>query len=198
MKNVALLVVLMSLSALFIRAEEPATEPIFNGKDLTGWKVPEPNPWWTVADGILIGTSDEKKKGHVLETEKAYQDCIIEAKARWTGSIDSGIFVRKGQKWQCQIGVSRSLKVDMTCSIYAAGSYKVKAKGVDKLLKEGDWNAIKIEAKGDHYKIWLNGEIVVDEDLKGFNEPGPIGLQIHPGVQMKVEFKDFKAVELKK
>ena len=27
---------------------------IFNGKDLTGWKVPKDNIWWTVADGAIV------------------------------------------------------------------------------------------------------------------------------------------------
>ena len=173
-------------------------ESIFNGKDLDGWKVPEVNPWWSVKDGVLVGVEDEKLKGNVLETKKAYQDCVIEAEVKWSGDIDSGIFVRKGQKWQCQIGVSRSLKVDMTCSIYVPkGGYVVKAQNVDKLLKAGDWNKIRIEAKGDHYKIALNGEEVLDADLPGYNEPGPIGLQIHPGVKdMKVEFRNLKAKAL--
>jgi hypothetical protein len=177
---------------------EDELEPIFNGKDLEGWKVPEPNPWWTVKDGVLVGTEDAEMKGNVIETKKEYQDCIVEAEVKWSGDIDSGIFVRKGQKWQCQIGVSRSLKVDMTCSIYVPkGGYVVKAKNVDKLLKAGDWNKIRIEMKGDHYKIWLNGEMVVDQDLPGYNEPGPIGLQLHPKVKdMKVEFRNLKAKAL--
>jgi hypothetical protein len=67
----------------------------------------------------------------------------------------------------------------------------------EKFIKVGEWNAFKIECKGDHYRIWLNGEKVVDADLPGFNAPGPIGLQIHAGLKMKVEFKDLKAAELK-
>jgi len=194
MKQILILLLVATLS--IFAADEPAFEAVFNGKDFTGWKVPATNPWWTIADGVLTGQNDEKMKGNTLETEKAYQDCVIEAQVRWSGEIDSGIFVRKGQKWQCQIGVSRSLKKDMTCSIYAGGKYPIHA-NAEKFIKVGEWNAIKIEAKGDHYRIWLNGEKVVDADLPGYNEPGPIGLQIHAGLKMKVEFKDLKAAELK-
>jgi len=188
-------VMMFTICAAFA-ADEPALEPVFNGKDFTGWKVPATNPWWTIADGVLIGQNDEKMKGNTLETEKEYQDCVIEAQVRWTGEIDSGIFVRKGQKWQCQIGVSRSLKKDMTASVYAGGKYPIHA-NAEKFIKVGEWNAFRIEAKGDHYKIWLNGQLVVDQDLPGYNAPGPIGLQIHAGLKMKVEFKDVKAAELK-
>ncbi len=201
MKTYVLLFALLLCCGAFAEDE---LESIFNGKDLDGWKVPDPNPWWSAKDGVLTGVEDEKLKGNVIETKKEYQDCIIEAEVKWNGDIDSGIFVRKGQKWQCQIGVSRSLKVDMTCSIYVPkgptepkGGYVRKATNVDKLLKAGDWNKIRIECKGDHYKIALNGEVVLDTDLPGYNEPGPIGLQIHPGVKdMKVEFRNLKAKAL--
>jgi hypothetical protein len=166
-------------------------EPLFNGKDLAGWKVPDPNPWWTVKDGVLVGENDEKLKGHSLFTERTFTDVVVEAEVRWSGEIDSGIFLRKG--WQCQIGVSRSLKRDMTCSIYARGKYENQAKGVEALLKKDDWNRIRIEAKGDVFRIFLNGEKVLDVEDRGFPGPGPVGLQIHGGLKMKVEFRSLKA-----
>jgi hypothetical protein len=166
---------------------------IFNGQDLTGWKVPSPNPWWSVVDGVLVGMEDPDGKGNVLETEKEYHNVILETEVRWNGNIDSGIFLRKGQCWQCQVGTSVSLKKDMTCSIYVPkGGYILKAEKAAQVLKLGDWNKIRIEARGDHYKIWLNGEVVLEADLPGYDEPGPIGLQIHQKVKdMKVEFRNM-------
>jgi len=98
-----------------------------------------------------------------------------------------------------QIGVSRSLKVDMTGSIYYKGKYppEARAKGVDKLLKPGDWNTIRMEVKGKTTKVWLNGQHVLTFDCPEEIKPAPIGLQIHPGVVMKVEFKNLKVAELK-
>jgi hypothetical protein len=193
-----LAVTVLSAATLFA-ADEPVLEPLFNGTDFTGWDSPAENPWWTIAGGVLTGQNDAKLKGNTLWTKKSYGDCVVEAQARWSGEIDSGIFVREKGKWQCQIGVSRSLKKDMTCSVYAGGKYPeaLQAKDAEKLIKPGDWNLIRIEAKGDHFKIWLNGQLVVDADFPGYNKPGPIGLQIHPGLKMKVEFKDIKAAELK-
>jgi hypothetical protein len=177
-------------------AADPPLEPIFSGKDLAGWSVPSPNPWWTVAEGILIGQSTVDKKGHVLETKKTYRDVVVECEVRWNGEIDSGIFLRKGQKLQCQIGVSRSLKKDMTCSIYN-GTYKGhEAHGVDKLLKAGDWNKIRFEARGPKFTIALNGHVVLEWESPNYPDAGPIGLQIHPNVAMKVEFRNITAAEL--
>src|SRR2546426_12461780 len=93
--------------------EKTELESIFNGKDLSGWKVPADNKWWKVVDGVLVGENDEAQKGSMLYTEKSYQDLIVEADVRFSGSIDSGIMVRKPEI-QLQIGTSRSLKVDMT------------------------------------------------------------------------------------
>ncbi len=177
-------------------------EPLFNGKDLTGWKVPAENPWWKAVDGVLVGNSDEKKKGNVLYTEKSYKDVVVETEVRFPDDIDSGIFFRKPEL-QVQIGVSRSLKKDMTCSIYAkrkidkGAHYIGVAQGVDKLLKLNEWNTIRTEIRGPVTKVWLNGTHVLTFEAEDFAGEGPIGLQIHPGVVMKVEFKNMKVGELK-
>jgi len=192
-----------SLAVLAMGAadDDQGFQPIFNGKDLSGWKVPTPNPWWEVKDGILVGHSDPndpKKKGDVLYTEKSYKDVILDADCRWNGEIDSGFFFRKPDL-QVQIGISRSLKKDMTGSLYGKDKYAGKeAKGVDKALKLGDWNHFKVEVKGNRWQVWLNGTEVLDwTDTKNlYKDAGPIGLQIHPGLEMKVEFKDLKVKEL--
>jgi hypothetical protein len=171
-------------------------EPLFNGKDLTGFKVPEPNPWWKVVDGVLVGESDPAKKGHVLYTEKPYANFALEAEVRFPDDIDSG-FMYGSPQLQVQLGVSRSLKKDMTASIYYKGKYLGQAQGVDKLLKLGEWNKIRIESRGRQSKVWLNGKHVLTWDCPDELKPGPIGLQIHGGVAMKVEFKDIKVGEIK-
>lgn len=191
-------ILLLAVSTAFsaIAADEPTLSPVFNGKDLSGWKTPDPNPWWTVVDGVLVGQNDPAKKGHVLETEKLYRDVVVECEARWNGDVDSGIFLRKGQKLQCQIGVSRSLKKDMTCSIYN-GTYKGhEGQGVDKVLKVGDWNKIRFEARGPKFTIWLNGTQVLQWESPDYPDAGPIGLQIHGGVVMKIEFRNLNAAAL--
>jgi len=33
-------------------------QSIFNGKDLSGWKVPADNKFWKVVDGVLVGEND--------------------------------------------------------------------------------------------------------------------------------------------
>jgi hypothetical protein len=179
-------------------AEVPPTADlpaIFNGSDLTGWNVVG-EPYWKVVDGAIVGANDAEKKGSMLHTVKHYGDVIVEGEVRFTGEIDSGIMVRKPEL-QVQIGVSRSLKKDMTCSFYT-GTYPEEArapKAAD-LLKPDNWNRIRVEAKGDTFTVWLNGQQVSQYTSDKYREPAPIGLQVHPGLVMKVEFRDLRAKEL--
>ena len=172
----------------------PQLAPIFNGQDLSGFRAPEPNKWWTVEEGILVGVNDPAKQGSVLWTEQNYQDVMVEVEFRFTGEVDSGVLLRKPEI-QAQIGVSRSLKKDMTGSIYAHGKYPKQAQ-VDKLLKVGEWNTLRFQAKGSTYDVWLNGEHVLNFEDKAFPNPAPIGLQIHGGLAMKIEFRSLKAAAL--
>jgi hypothetical protein len=172
----------------------PALEAIFNGRDLAGWKVPSPNPWWSVNDGVLTGVEDPAQKGSVLETAKAYRDVIVEMEYRWAGDCDSGVFLRKGQEWQFQIGISRSQKRDLTGSIYhAKKGYVAEAKEALKYTKSGDWNRLRIEARGNRFRHWLNGHLVLDYESADYPDPGPLGLQVHGGVKdLKIEFRNIR------
>ena len=167
--------------------------PIFNGKDLSGFKVPEPNLHWKVVDGVLVGESDEKLKGSMLYTTKAYKDVIFQADVRYSGEIDSGFMFRKPEM-QVQIGVSRSLKKDMTCSIYYAGKYPWQAQGVE--WKANDWNTIRVKTQGNKHAVWCNGKQVLEFEEGAFKDAAPIGLQVHGNVKMKVEFRNVLVREL--
>jgi hypothetical protein len=189
---------LFVLAAGVVMAEEPPTaelSSIFNGKDLAGWKVVG-EPYWKVVDGAIVGENDADMKGSMLYTEKSYGDVIVEAEVRYQGRIDSGIMVRKPEL-QVQIGESSSLKRDMTCSFYT-GTYPEEARAprAGALLKPGDWNRIRVEARGDTFTVWLNGEQVSRYTSDDYRTPAPLGLQIHPNIQMKVEFRNLRALEM--
>jgi hypothetical protein len=169
--------------------------PIFNGEDLSGWTAPA-GEFWRVEDGVLVGENDSVMSGSMLYTDRPYGDVVVETDVRFTGEIDSGIMVRKPEL-QVQIGVSRSLKRDMTCSFYT-GRYPEEARAtrVDELLRPGDWNRIRVEARGDTFTVWLNGEQVSRFTSGNYADAAPLGLQIHKGLPMKVEFRDIRALAL--
>lgn len=193
----ALLVTFTSLAA------EPAFEPLFNGKDLTNFKAEPSKEFWRVENGVLIGENNAAKKGNYLWTEKEYRDFVIEFDVRWKGStprgVDTGIEMRK-PNIQLQLGISGSLKVDMSGSWYVgkAGYPEVgQAKEAKKLMKpEGEWNTFRIQAKGDTFTCWINGEKASEYTDAKFTGAAPLGLQIHPGVEMKCEYRNMRIAVL--
>ena len=168
-------------------------------EDLTGWKIPKGNDqagWYKVKDGILKLRSGPKKKGSVLWTEKDYQDFELNLEFRFIdGTIDSGIHLRNSD--QIQIGISGSLKRDMTCSPYIPGKgYPVEAKNVKKLLQAKEWNQIKIRAVGPKYTTWLQGKEVMNYESSSAVKVGPIGIQLHGNRNLKIDFRSVSIKEL--
>jgi hypothetical protein len=171
---------------------------VFNGKDFAGWKVPaDSETWFQVADGQMKIQSGPEKKGKTLWTEKEYKNFVMEFDFKFgKGTVDTGIFIRN-DKEQIQIGISGSLKRDMTGSPYIAGKgYPVEAKGVQEILKLDDWNEMTIVAKGKNYTVWLNGKHVMSYDSESAIEKGPIGIQLHGGKEMACEYRKIRLSEL--
>jgi len=179
-------------------AQKVKMKSIFNGKNLKGWYVtPDNNIWWEVQDGKIHTENDPTKTGSILWTDKEYEDFIIETDfLMGAGTIDSGIFLRS-EKDQIQIGISGSLKRDMTGSPYIPGkAYPVEAQGVKELLKRNDWNTMKVKVVGKTYTVWLNGKEVMTYESESIPEKGQIGLQLHPNTEMSIDFKNIKVGKL--
>jgi hypothetical protein len=72
----------VALAALGFQAraqQEPKFVSLFNGKDLSGWKVPEgDNGHWKVVDGVIdYDAASEAKGDKSLWSEKSYGDFIL-------------------------------------------------------------------------------------------------------------------------
>lgn len=192
-----LLVVLMFLGASTVLiAQEPKLKKIFNGKNLNGWKQPQDISCWTAGHGVLFVKNNTQKKGSNLWTEKNYQNFIISADfLMGDGTVDSGIFLRS-ENDQIQIGISGSLKRDLTGSPYLPKlKYPVEA-NVKDILKPSGWNTMKIKVVDKTYTVWLNGIEVMTYTSVDIPASGPIGLQLHPGNEMSISYKNIKLAEL--
>ncbi len=198
MKKIITAATLVLFLINLVQAQEPKLKKIFNGKNLKGWKAPENNVWWTASKGILFVKSTAEKKGSNLWTEKSYANFILQADfLMGDGTVDSGFFLRSEDD-QVQIGISGSLKRDMTGSPYIPKlRYPVEAKGVKDILKPKDWNTMKIKVVGKTYTVWLNGVEVMTYTSENIPASGPIGIQLHPGNEMSISYKNIKLAELK-
>ena len=89
----ALAFLLIAVVASNLRAELPdGFESLFNGKDLSGWVVPEgDNGHWKVVDGVIdYDAQSEAKKDKNLWTEKEYGDFIM--KIDWRIKQTTGLY----------------------------------------------------------------------------------------------------------
>jgi hypothetical protein len=201
MKKVVMVIfALICAGNIFSQNKDVQMKTIFDGTDLRYWKVPDDNIWWSVEDQVLWAKSDVNKTGSILWTKKEYTDFVVQLEFKFgEGTVDTGIFMRgEGKEFvQIQIGESGSLKRDMTASPYVPTlGYPVEANGVADLLKVDGWNTIKAKVVRDNYKVWLNGVEVMTYSLKDAKLNGPIGLQLHPGKDMTVQFKNITVAEL--
>ena len=198
MKKIITAVALVLFLINMVHAQEPKLKKIFNGKNLKGWKAPANNVWWTASKGILFVKSTAEKKGSNLWTEKSYSNFILQADfLMGDGTVDSGFFLRSEDD-QVQIGISGSLKRDMTGSPYIPKlRYPKEATKTKDVLKPKDWNTMKIKCVDKTYTVWLNGVEVMNYTSENIPASGPIGIQLHPGNEMSISYKNIRLAELK-
>lgn len=209
MKTLTMILLALILSSMHtINADEPMTEQngekLFDGKTLDGWRISDPKvgkEQWLVEDGTIIA-ENKGGAGTDLWTKKDYVDFDLTLEYKTlSDDYDTGVFLRGGDP-QVQIGISGSLKIDLTACVYAPkdkkGSYPInKNEEVVKLNKVGEWNTLRIILKGKRIQTYLNGESINDYKSLTISDKGPIGLQIHKGRKMKVLFRDITVQELK-
>jgi len=176
--------------------EQEGFRPLFNGKNLDGWKADaEARKHWTVADGVLKYDG----KGRDLWTEESFGDFILKVDWRLPAPGDSGIYVRGFSKAQANIWTSplgsgevwgyRNDK-KLPEEIRKAATPKKKA---DKPV--GQWNTFVITVKNDRMTVVLNGEEVISNlELRGAPKSGRIALQHHGN---PVEFRNISIKVLK-
>lgn len=66
-------------------------------------------------------------------------------------------------------------------------------------IRDGDWNEMQIIARGNVITHLLNGHvmsIVIDDDSEHRRADGLIGVQVHVGPPMKVEYRSFRLKRL--
>ena len=180
---------------------KPPYKKYFNGRNFAKWVLPDGNIWWKIEDKVIKAKSGLNKKGTILWTEKEFDNYKVRLKFKFiAGTIDSGIFMRGENHLnpQIQIGISGSLKRDMTGSPYVPKKgYPEEATAAASVLKIKGWNTIEAQAIDNNYKVWINGEHVMDYDLENANLNGPVGIQLHPNREMEIWFKDISIAKIK-
>lgn len=218
-RKFAMLFAFVLLAAMPATAEEWVD--ITPDAGLSGWVQRGGAAKYRVEDGVVIGTSVPNTGNSFLCTEKTYGDFILEFEFFGHPDLNSGVQVRSESKPDYKDGRVHGYQVELEDEAqdrdWSAGIYDEARRGWlypkkddeaagkafgdvgKKAWKNGEWNKIRVEAKGDSIRTWLNGEpranLKDDMTSEGF-----IALQVH-GVggnetPMEVKWRNIRIQEL--
>ena len=194
-------------------ATEEGFTSLFNGKDLTGWKLMSGvGPGYVVQDGVIVCPADG---GGNLMTEKEFSNFILRFDVKLTAAGNNGIGIRAPLEGHAAADGMEIQVLDNEHKSYmnlnpwqyhgsVYGFFPAK-RGYQKAL--GEWNEEEIIADGRHIKVTLNGEVILDENLNTYNsnhqkmlnqcgmlrDTGHIGFLGHG---THVEFRNIRVKEL--
>lgn len=176
--------------------------PMFNGKDLTGWKVSTENPGsFQVKDGVLV---IDGPRAHLYYTgadgKATMRDFEFETMVKTFPEANSGVFFHT--RWQERGWPAHGYEAQVnathkdprkTGSIYAVKDVMLKAPH-----KDGEWFKYSIRVEGKRIVIKVDDEVVND-----YTEPedpghktrklgeGTIAIQAHDPKSV-VHYKDIR------
>jgi hypothetical protein len=164
------------------RAAAPKWEapvPLFNGRDLSGWRaIGGTNEWEAAPGGVLRN----RKSGANLVTEATFDDFKLHAEFRYPAGGNSGVYLRG--RYELQIADTGGTEPDYG-SLGAV--YGFLAPSVMAAKKPGEWQSFDVTLIGRHVTVALNGTtIIADREIPGITgaaldshegKPGPLLLQ---------------------
>ncbi|MBP2157954.1 MULTISPECIES: DUF1080 domain-containing protein [Asticcacaulis] len=162
---------LLAAPVVACAAEAPWT-PLFNGKDLSGWRLYKggaAGDGWAVEDGAL--TLKHAGGGNIV-TEAEYGDFELEFDWKISKNGNSGVmyFVRElpqaaqpyhtGPEYQV---LDNAGHADGKIPSHTAGAiYDLVTPSTDASKPVGEWNHARIVVKRGHIEHWLNGKKVAE------------------------------------
>ncbi len=175
---------------------------LFNGKDLSGWKVSEENPQsFQVKDGMLVV---DGPRAHLFyggaDGTASFRDFELEMMVKTHPKANSGVFFHT--RWQASGWPSHGYEAQINASHSdarkTASVYGVKDVMNDAPNKDGEWFKYNITVQGKRIVIKVDDKVVND-----YTEPadpghatrklgeGTIAIQAHDPKSV-VHFKDLR------
>ncbi len=198
-------VLALPAASLLTAAEaQDGFEPMFNGKDLTGWKTT--GNWVVEQRGIVAlhprpGEHGWQRYDAYLTTERKYRDFILDLEFKIGKGGNSGVFLRVGDpKSQVKSGFEVQIldthgKKDITA--HDCGGVIGTAVASKNMVKPaGQWNRYVITCAGNHLEVEFNGEKVIDLELSktGLKDRPPEG---YIGFQDEAKYVWYRNVRIK-
>jgi hypothetical protein len=117
----------------------------------------------------------KKQRGTWLVSEKEYTDFVLEFEIKLTERGNSGVALRAPMKGDPAFDGMELQVADLRYNTAAkdseltGGIYRAIAP-TRQVYKPTEWNKFRVELKGDHLKVTLNGEVIQDVDLTKFDQ----------------------------
>ncbi|MBM4041008.1 MAG: DUF1080 domain-containing protein [Planctomycetes bacterium] len=154
--------------------------PLFNGKDLAGWKgVGRYKSEWRAEGGVLANPAESDN----LYTEKEFADFQLHLEFKLPKGGNSGVFLRGCKEVQLLDSFGKAKLADDDCG----GIFGKLPPAVNACKPPGEWNALDVTIVGRKITVVLNGKTTVDGQVVNgvtggqINEeedkPGPLMLQ---------------------
>jgi hypothetical protein len=197
-------------------AQDDGFRSLFNGQNLEGWKVCGGKAEkWAAEEGTIVCLGGG---GGWLMTTQEYADYELRLEYKMSKMSNSGVALRAPEKGDpAYVGMEIQLIDDenwpgLQSWQHTGSIYDVvpAAKQANKPI--GEWNQMKIVAKGTRITVELNGETLVDADLADYKDrlednketkkrghPGLGRTKGHIGFQSyntRVEFRHIKIKEI--
>lgn len=193
-----------------IKLKPLGTEPIFNGRDLTGWRVyPDKESEFSVRDGALRILNGPGQ----IETTGQWADFVLQTEVRVDGDeLNSGIFFRSipgefsnGYESQIHNGMTDGDRTKP--NNYGTGGIFRRQKARLVTAKDREWFHKTIICESKHMAVWVNGVQVSDwidrrkadaNPRRGLRlEKGTFILQGHDPTT-DISFRDMRVGEMAK
>jgi hypothetical protein len=171
-------------------------ELLFNGKNLDGWIGNKTD--YVVEKGVIVIYPDKGGSGNLF-TEKEYANFNFRFEFKLTPGANNGLGIRapkegdaayKGIELQILDNTADKYK-DLHEYQYHGSVYGVIPAKRGFLKPVGEWNEQEVIVTGDTIKVILNGEIIVDGNIKVARKGGTLDGKKHPGLKKKKGYIGF-------
>ena len=158
---------------------------LWDGRTEFGWEW-HGDAVWSFRDGVIKADSGEYGW---LGTTTTFGDFHLKLEFRTAADGNSGVFLRSARTGlPHRTGYELQIYDDQPQG-FNTGSLVFYEKAPPAKLIPDQWNTYDIVVEGSHYKVTLNGKVVLDAD-NPTHLSGVIGLQYNPN--KPIEFRDIK------
>ncbi|MGI6454824.1 MAG: 3-keto-disaccharide hydrolase [bacterium] len=167
--------------------------PLFNGKDLEGWRQINGTADYKVEDGVIVGTTKEGSPNSFLCTLDEYCNFELKFEVKVDDPLNSGVQVRSHSYPGYKNGRVHGYQVEIEAQrkggdepgsdagyIYdeARRGWLSQERNKRDVFKNGEWNEYRVLCQGNTIKTWINGEPIT-EVTDDVDDCGFIALQVH-------------------